>query len=77
MEILPVNDQDVALHEFVNKDDKLAFHSCLQHNLEETRNKLVEEAEVLQVKEDDLIHKSGPMHAGKHENNKRLICKAI
>jgi len=35
MEILPVNDLDVALHESVNKDDKLVFHSCLQHNLEE------------------------------------------
>lgn len=60
MEILPVNDLDVALHEFVNKDDKLAFHSCLQHNLEETRNKLVEEADVLQIKEEEeLIHKVG------------------
>lgn len=37
MEILPVNDLDVALHEFVNKDDKTAFYSCLQYNLEETR----------------------------------------
>jgi len=37
MEILPVNDLDIALHEFVNKDDKMAFYSCLQYNLEETR----------------------------------------
>lgn len=37
MEILPVNDLDVALHNFVNKDDKTAFYSCLQYNLEETR----------------------------------------
>lgn len=37
MEILPVNDLDVALHNFVNKDDKMAFYSCLQYNLEETR----------------------------------------
>jgi hypothetical protein len=37
MEILPVNDLDVALHEFVNKDDKQAFYACVQHNLEETR----------------------------------------
>lgn len=37
MEILPVNDLDVALHDFVNKDDKMAFYSCLQYNLEETR----------------------------------------
>lgn len=37
MEILPVNDLDIALHEFVNKDDKMAFYSCLQRNLQETR----------------------------------------
>lgn len=37
MEILPVNDLDVALHNFVNKDDKMAFYSCLQYNLQETR----------------------------------------
>lgn len=37
MEILPVNDLDVALHNFVNKDDKMAFYSCVQFNLEETR----------------------------------------
>lgn len=37
MEIIPVNDLDVALHNFVNKDDKLAFYSCVQYNLQETR----------------------------------------
>lgn len=37
MEILPVNDLDVALHNFVNKDDKMAFYSCVKYNLEETR----------------------------------------
>lgn len=37
MEILPVNDLDVALQNFVNKDDKLAFYSCVQYNLQETR----------------------------------------
>ncbi|KAK1260384.1 Double-strand break repair protein MRE11 [Acorus gramineus] len=41
MEILPVNDLDIALHNFVNKDDKTAFYSCLQHNLEETRKDLM------------------------------------
>ncbi|KAK4481165.1 hypothetical protein RD792_012046 [Penstemon davidsonii] len=40
MEILPVNDLDVALHNFVSKDDKMAFYSCLQHNLEETRERV-------------------------------------
>lgn len=37
MEILPVNDLDVALHNFVSKDDKMAFYSCVQYNIEETR----------------------------------------
>lgn len=37
MEVIPVNDLDVALHNFVNKDDKLAFYSCVKYNLEETR----------------------------------------
>lgn len=37
MEILPVNDLDEALHNFVNKDDRMSFYSCLQYNLEETR----------------------------------------
>lgn len=37
MEILPVDDLDVALQNFVNKDDKMAFYSCIKYNLEETR----------------------------------------
>ncbi|KAH0737129.1 hypothetical protein KY290_035834 [Solanum tuberosum] len=37
MEVLPVSDLDVALHNFVNKDEKMAFYSCVQYNLEETR----------------------------------------
>lgn len=32
-----MDDLDIALHDFVNKDDKTAFYSCLQRNLEETR----------------------------------------
>lgn len=57
MEILPVNDLDVALHDFVNKDDKMAFYSCLQYNLEETRNKITKESDTLTVEENDLILK--------------------
>jgi len=41
MEILPVNDLDKALHEFVDKDDKTAFYSCVQLNLEETRVSII------------------------------------
>lgn len=59
MEILAVNDLDIALHDFVNKDDKLAFYSCLQNNLEETRNKLIAEADTSKIDDDDLIVKAG------------------
>ncbi|KAL3628334.1 meiotic recombination [Castilleja foliolosa] len=59
MEILPVNDLDVALHNFVNKDDKLAFHSCLQYNLEETRNKVAQDPHVRKFEEEDIIVKVG------------------
>lgn len=57
MEILPVNDLDIALHDFVNKDDKMAFYSCLKYNLEETRNKLNKEADSLKIEEEELILK--------------------
>ncbi|KAK8969490.1 Double-strand break repair protein MRE11 [Platanthera guangdongensis] len=57
MEILPVNDLDIALHDFVNKDDKMAFYSCLQYNLQETKNKLNSEADSLKFEEEELILK--------------------
>ncbi|KAF8651297.1 hypothetical protein HU200_063549 [Digitaria exilis] len=57
MEILPVDDLDIALHDFVNKDDKTAFYSCLQRNLEETRNKLSSEADTSKIEEEDIIVK--------------------
>ncbi|WVZ87326.1 hypothetical protein U9M48_033981 [Paspalum notatum var. saurae] len=57
MEILPVDDLDIALHDFVNKDDKMAFYSCLQRNLEETRNKLNSEADKSKIEEEDIIVK--------------------
>ncbi|RVW86456.1 Double-strand break repair protein MRE11 [Vitis vinifera] len=40
--ILPVNDVDLALHNFVNKDDKMSFYSCVQYNLEETHERVKE-----------------------------------
>ncbi|PAN40322.1 hypothetical protein PAHAL_7G306300 [Panicum hallii] len=57
MEILPVDDLDIALHDFVNKDDKMAFYSCLQRNLEETRSKLSSEADQSKIEEEDIIVK--------------------
>ncbi|CAL4947469.1 unnamed protein product [Urochloa decumbens] len=57
MEILPVDDLDIALHDFVNKDDKMAFYACLQRNLEETRNKLSSEADESKIEEEDIIVK--------------------
>ncbi|XP_030550995.1 double-strand break repair protein MRE11 [Rhodamnia argentea] len=59
MEILPVNDLDKALHEFVNKDDKMAFYSCVQVNLEETRNKISRDSDTLNCEEEHLILKVG------------------
>ncbi|XP_051130559.1 double-strand break repair protein MRE11 isoform X2 [Andrographis paniculata] len=59
MEVLPVNDLDVALHNFVNKDDKMAFYSCLQYNLEETRNKIAQDPDVHKFEEEDIILKVG------------------
>ncbi|RVW60342.1 Double-strand break repair protein MRE11 [Vitis vinifera] len=40
--ILPVNDVDLALHNFVYKDDKMSFYSCVQYNLEETHERVKE-----------------------------------
>lgn len=37
MEILPVQTLGLALHDFVNKDDKMAFHTCVKSSLEETQ----------------------------------------
>ncbi|XP_021758718.1 LOW QUALITY PROTEIN: double-strand break repair protein MRE11-like [Chenopodium quinoa] len=59
MEILPVNDLDIALHNFVSKDDKLAFHACLQHNLDETHSKIAEDSDTVKFEEEDLIVKVG------------------
>ncbi|KAG8043620.1 hypothetical protein GUJ93_ZPchr0458g22771 [Zizania palustris] len=59
MEILPVDDLDIALHDFVNKDDKMAFYACLKRNLDETRNKLNSEADKFKIEEEDIIVKVG------------------
>jgi len=37
MEILPISELGLALHKFVNKDDKLAFTECLQETLDDTQ----------------------------------------
>jgi double-strand break repair protein MRE11 len=37
MEILPVTDLGMALHDFVNKDDKQAFYACVHQNLDVTQ----------------------------------------
>ncbi|KAM3341349.1 double-strand break repair protein MRE11 isoform X3 [Capsicum galapagoense] len=59
MEVLPVGDLDIALHNFVNKDDKMAFYSCVQYNLEETRNKIARDSDTGKFKEDDIVLKVG------------------
>ncbi|XP_071730171.1 double-strand break repair protein MRE11-like isoform X2 [Rutidosis leptorrhynchoides] len=57
MEILPVNDLDVALHNFVNKDDNRAFYNCLQYNLDETRKNIAKDTDHMNVQEEDIIVK--------------------
>ncbi|KAK4752785.1 hypothetical protein SAY87_021583 [Trapa incisa] len=59
MEILPVTDLDNALHDFVNKDDKMAFFSCVRLNLEETCNKITKDSHMTNCEEEDLILKVG------------------
>lgn len=59
MEIVPLTDLGVALQNFVNKDEKMAFHTCLQYNLEETRNKLARDSDALKFEEEDIILKVG------------------
>ncbi|CAN6560856.1 unnamed protein product [Malus baccata var. baccata] len=59
MEILPVNDLDVALHNFVSKDDKMAFYSCVKYNLEETQKKIAKDPDNVTFEEEDLIVKVG------------------
>ncbi|CAN1154267.1 Double-strand break repair protein MRE11 [Linum perenne] len=65
MEILPVNDLDVALHNFVHKDDKTAFYTCVQNNLQETRSKLAKDTDTTKFEEEDLILKVGECLEGR------------
>ncbi|XLU24421.1 hypothetical protein S245_060487, partial [Arachis hypogaea] len=48
IEILPVNDLDIALHNFVNKDDKNAFY-----------NKIAKDSNTMKFDDEDLIVKVG------------------
>ncbi|WMV44533.1 hypothetical protein MTR67_037918, partial [Solanum verrucosum] len=59
MEVLPVSDLDIALHNFVNKDEKMAFYSCVQYNLEETRSKIARDSDPVKFEEYDIILKVG------------------
>ncbi|KAL5081714.1 hypothetical protein RYX36_010135 [Vicia faba] len=59
MEILPVNDLDIALHNFVNKDDKMAFYTCVHNNIEETRTKIAKDSNERKFEEEDLVVKVG------------------
>ncbi|RLN04686.1 hypothetical protein C2845_PM13G04690 [Panicum miliaceum] len=45
LETLNVSDLNSALHDFVNKDDKMAFHSYLKQSIDVARNKLTTETE--------------------------------
>eukprot|EP00271_Cylindrocystis_brebissonii_P000324 TRINITY_DN10431_c0_g1_i1.p1 TRINITY_DN10431_c0_g1~~TRINITY_DN10431_c0_g1_i1.p1 ORF type:complete len:509 (+),score=124.81 TRINITY_DN10431_c0_g1_i1:45-1529(+) len=43
MEVLAMQDLGLALHDFVNKDDKMAFHARVKARLEDTQSKLLVE----------------------------------
>uniref|UniRef100_A0A0D9X4Y8 Double-strand break repair protein n=1 Tax=Leersia perrieri TaxID=77586 RepID=A0A0D9X4Y8_9ORYZ len=55
MQILDKNDLDSALHDFVNKDDSTAFHSCLDKNIDAEKKKLTSAAEDFRAGEDILL----------------------
>uniref|UniRef100_A0ACD6ABA2 Uncharacterized protein n=1 Tax=Avena sativa TaxID=4498 RepID=A0ACD6ABA2_AVESA len=55
MQILQVNDLHTALHVFVNKDDNMAFHSCLQKNTEEAKNKLTAGSSDFKIEDEEKI----------------------
>ncbi|KAI3804796.1 hypothetical protein L1987_26607 [Smallanthus sonchifolius] len=57
MEILPVNDLDEALQNFINKDDRMAFYSCLKYNIEETRKSISRDPENMKIEVEDIIVK--------------------
>ncbi|XP_062191206.1 double-strand break repair protein MRE11-like [Phragmites australis] len=57
MQILPVHELNSALHDFVDGDDKMAFHSCLQQNIEEARKKLTTATEdSINIDEEQTTH---------------------
>ncbi|KAI4971744.1 hypothetical protein ZWY2020_002658 [Hordeum vulgare] len=53
--LLPLDDLDTALHVFVNKDDNLAFHSCLQKNTEEAINRLTATKAGTDIEDEDAM----------------------
>ncbi|XP_024317518.1 double-strand break repair protein MRE11 [Brachypodium distachyon] len=60
MQILSPCDLNTALHVFVNKDDGKAFHSCLQKNVEEAKNKLTAGAVDFKIEdEEEMLHELG------------------
>ncbi|XP_048539898.1 double-strand break repair protein MRE11-like isoform X3 [Triticum urartu] len=61
MQVLPLDDLDTALHVFVNKEDNMAFHSCLQKNTEEAINKLTSTKVDTDIEDEDamLVHGLG------------------
>ncbi|KAF0897708.1 hypothetical protein E2562_000424 [Oryza meyeriana var. granulata] len=56
MQILGKNDLNSALHDFVGKDDNMAFHSCLEKNVEAAKNKLTSAAKDFKAEEDMVLH---------------------
>ncbi|XP_052164199.1 double-strand break repair protein MRE11-like isoform X2 [Oryza glaberrima] len=55
MQILDKNDLDSALHDFVNKDENMAFHSCLDKNIDAAKKKLTFATKDLKAEEDIVL----------------------
>uniref|UniRef100_A0A0E0EIL4 Double-strand break repair protein n=1 Tax=Oryza meridionalis TaxID=40149 RepID=A0A0E0EIL4_9ORYZ len=53
--ILDKNDLDSALHDFVNKDENMAFHSCLDKNIDAAKKKLMLATKDLKAEEDIVL----------------------
>ncbi|KAG8086894.1 hypothetical protein GUJ93_ZPchr0010g9175 [Zizania palustris] len=55
MQVIDVNDLDIALNDFVNRDDNMAFHSCLEKNIEKAKNRMTSGAKDFKIGEDVVL----------------------
>ncbi|KAL5231957.1 hypothetical protein ABZP36_030733 [Zizania latifolia] len=55
MQVIDVNDLDIALNDFVNRDDNMAFHSCLEKNIEKAKNRVTSGVKNFKIGEEDIV----------------------